>query len=118
MPGLRRCLVRRSAHRQLVRRPSGPNAAALPSRQCALVRTTPVDDRPRVRINVYVKSYSSHEVIGILKANGWSLDRVRGSHHQFRHHERPNTVTVPHPRKTLGPGLVRAIFKQAGIDPP
>jgi predicted RNA binding protein YcfA (HicA-like mRNA interferase family) len=27
-------------------------------------------------------------------------------------------VTVPHPKKDLGIGLVRAILKQAGIEPP
>lgn len=26
-------------------------------------------------------------------------------------------MTVPHPRKDLGRGLVKAIFKQAGIEP-
>ncbi len=51
----------------------------------------------------------------MLEAGGWRLARVRGSHHQFRHPGRPGTVTVPHPKKDLGVGLVRAIRKQAGI---
>lgn len=45
-----------------------------------------------------MRSYSSHDVISLLIANGWDLDRVSGSHHQFRHPEKANTVTVPHPR--------------------
>jgi len=41
--------------------------------------------------------------------------RVRGSHHQFKHPAKPSLVTVPHPKKDLGIGLVKAIFRQAGI---
>lgn len=40
----------------------------------------------------------------------------RGSHVQLRHPERGGRVTVPvHAGKVLGPGLVQAILKQAGI---
>jgi len=41
------------------------------------------------------------------------LDRIRGSHHQMRHLCHPHTITVPHPKKELGKGLVNAILKQA-----
>ena len=57
----------------------------------------------------------SRELIRLLKADGWQLARVRGSHHQYRHPTKPGTVTVPHPKKDLGIGLVIAIRKQAGI---
>lgn len=50
-----------------------------------------------------------------LKAAGWVLDRVRGSHHVFKHSIRSGHVVVPHPKKDLGPGLVAAIRKQAGL---
>jgi predicted RNA binding protein YcfA (HicA-like mRNA interferase family) len=50
----------------------------------------------------------------LLKA-GWTLDRVRGSHHVFKHPARPGRVVVPHPKKDLGVGLVAAIRKQAGL---
>jgi predicted RNA binding protein YcfA (HicA-like mRNA interferase family) len=43
------------------------------------------------------------------------LDRVRGSHHVFRHPHKAGHVTVPHPKKDLGKGLVNAIRKQAGL---
>ncbi len=39
----------------------------------------------------------SREVIKLLEAGGWVLDRVKGSHHHFRHSDLPGTVTVPHP---------------------
>jgi predicted RNA binding protein YcfA (HicA-like mRNA interferase family) len=50
-----------------------------------------------------------------LKRAGWQLDRVRGSHHVFRHPSRPGIVVLPHPKKDLGAGLVRTILRQAGI---
>jgi predicted RNA binding protein YcfA (HicA-like mRNA interferase family) len=57
----------------------------------------------------------SAELIRELKSAGWSLDRVRGSHHVFKHPDRPGHVVVAHPKKDLGPGLVAAIRKQAGL---
>lgn len=50
-----------------------------------------------------------------LKRAGWQVDRVRGSHHVFTHPSRPGIVVLPHPKKDLGTGLVRAIRRQAGI---
>ena len=46
---------------------------------------------------------------------GWTLKRVRGSHHVFTHPRRPGIVVVPHPKHELGVGLVAAIRKQAGL---
>jgi predicted RNA binding protein YcfA (HicA-like mRNA interferase family) len=57
----------------------------------------------------------SDDLIRDLKAAGWCLDRVRGSHHVFKHPSRAGHVTVPHPKKELGKGLVAAIRKHAGL---
>lgn len=57
----------------------------------------------------------SADLIRDLQAAGWVLDRVRGSHHVFTHFVRGGHVTVPHPKKDLGKGLVAAIRKQAGL---
>jgi predicted RNA binding protein YcfA (HicA-like mRNA interferase family) len=57
----------------------------------------------------------SADLIRELIGAGWKLDRVRGSHHVFRHPSRPGIVVVPHPKKDLGKGLVAKIRKQAGI---
>ena len=35
----------------------------------------------------------------MLKQNGWTLVRIRGSHHVITHPNYPKTVTVPHPKK-------------------
>jgi predicted RNA binding protein YcfA (HicA-like mRNA interferase family) len=58
----------------------------------------------------------SSELIKEIEAVGWRLDRIRGSHHHFRHPTRPGTVTVPHPKKDMGKGLMRKIRKDAGLD--
>jgi predicted RNA binding protein YcfA (HicA-like mRNA interferase family) len=57
----------------------------------------------------------SADLIRELKEAGWVLDRVRGSHHVFKHPHRPGSIVVPHPKKDLGVGLVAAIRKQAGL---
>lgn len=58
---------------------------------------------------------SSKDIITILKKDGWYLKRVVGSHHHFKHPNKPGTVTVPHPRKDIKSGTLNSILKQAGI---
>ncbi len=62
-----------------------------------------------------IHTMRSGDLIRDLMATGWCLDRVRGSHHVFKHPTRAGHVTVPHPKKELGKGLVAAIRKQAGL---
>jgi predicted RNA binding protein YcfA (HicA-like mRNA interferase family) len=57
----------------------------------------------------------SAEVIKRLEADGWLLRSVRGSHHVFRHPTKPGHISVPHPKKDLGVGLVHKLLKQAGL---
>ncbi|MEE9433337.1 MAG: type II toxin-antitoxin system HicA family toxin [Sphingorhabdus sp.] len=57
----------------------------------------------------------SAALIRELKKAGWELNRIRGSHHVFKHPQRPGHVVVPHPKKDLGKGLVAAIRKQAAL---
>jgi predicted RNA binding protein YcfA (HicA-like mRNA interferase family) len=54
------------------------------------------------------------EVIRILKANGWELLRVEGSHHRMGKGSVRVTVTV-HGTRDLGVGLLKAIEKQTGV---
>ena len=56
---------------------------------------------------------NSRALLAELQAAGWKIARVRGSHHQLV--KGGKTVTVPHPKKDLGLGLVKAIRKQAGL---
>lgn len=62
-----------------------------------------------------VHTMKSADLVRELARAGWALDRVRGSHHVFRHPARSGIVAVPLPKKDLGPGLVAAIRKQAGL---
>ena len=57
----------------------------------------------------------SADLIRDVQKAGWVLDRVRGSHHVFKHPDRPGVLVIPHPKKELGTGLVQAIRKQAGL---
>lgn len=57
----------------------------------------------------------SSELIKELEADGWTLDRIKGSHHHFRHPSKTGTITAPHPKKDLKKGLVQGIRKQAGL---
>ena len=61
------------------------------------------------------KTMTSTDLIRQMRQAGWVLDRVAGSHHVFKHADRPGIVVVPHPKKDLGVGLVKAIHRQAGL---
>ena len=58
---------------------------------------------------------TSGDLIRQLERAGWVQVVVRGSHHQFKHPERPGRVTVPHPKKDLPIGTLKAILKQADL---
>ena len=58
------------------------------------------------------------DLIKRLKADGWVLDRQTGSHLQFRHPNKPGTVTVSAGgklSKNVPPGTLNSAMKQAGL---
>ncbi|PPC84750.1 MAG: addiction module toxin, HicA family [Methylotenera sp.] len=57
----------------------------------------------------------SQQLIRMLQDDGWKIVRTKGSHHHFKHQEKPGLVTVPHPKKNLPIGTVSSILKQAGL---
>ena len=57
----------------------------------------------------------SREIIKLIEKDGWKLDRVRGSHHQYKHPAKVGIITIPHPKKDIPKGTLNAIFKQAGL---
>lgn len=61
------------------------------------------------------KILSSREIIRILENDGWYEVRITGSHHHFKHAEKNGIVTVPHPKKQIGKGLLNSILKQAKL---
>jgi predicted RNA binding protein YcfA (HicA-like mRNA interferase family) len=58
---------------------------------------------------------SSRELIKQLEADGWFLRASNGSHHIFVHPYKPGHISVPHPKKDLGVGLLHKLQKQAGL---
>jgi len=57
---------------------------------------------------------NSRDIIRRLENEGWLHVRTKGSHSQFRHPATGAMITVPHPKKDLPIGTVRAIYKAAG----
>ncbi len=56
----------------------------------------------------------SRLIVRRLLEDGWTLLRVKGSHHHFGKVGNRFIVTIPHPRRDLPLGTARAIYKQAG----
>lgn len=59
-----------------------------------------------------MKSYSSREILKLLKADGWYEVACDGDHHQFKHPTKKGRVTLPHPKKHIPIGTVKSIAKQ------
>ncbi len=57
----------------------------------------------------------SSEVINKLKADGWVLDRIKGSHHYFEKPGFPRPACVPHPKKDLPRGTLKALERYTKV---
>ncbi|MFZ5652834.1 MAG: type II toxin-antitoxin system HicA family toxin [Pseudomonadota bacterium] len=56
------------------------------------------------------------ELIALIEADGWTQVRQRGSHRQFKHPDKPGTVTVSgKPNIDVPPGTLNNALKQAGL---
>ena len=56
------------------------------------------------------------DLLRALRRAGFTVERVKGSHHHLRHAERPTLrVVVPVHRGDLPAGTVAAIMRQAGL---
>lgn len=56
------------------------------------------------------------DAIRLIEADGWQLDRTKGSHRQFKHETKPGLVTIPgHISDDLARGTFGSILKQAGL---
>jgi predicted RNA binding protein YcfA (HicA-like mRNA interferase family) len=56
----------------------------------------------------------SRDIVRRLQQEGFEQVSVSGSHHKFVHHALKRRVIVPHPKRDLPIGTVRAIYKDAG----
>jgi predicted RNA binding protein YcfA (HicA-like mRNA interferase family) len=58
------------------------------------------------------------DLIKKIEKDGWYLERTAGDHLQFRHPDKPGTVTVPGGGKLardVPPGTLNSVLKQAGF---
>ena len=64
-----------------------------------------------------MKPISGKKLCRLLDKAGWSLQRVRGSHHIFSKVGERKIITVPvHGKKMVGPGLATRIAKDANLE--
>lgn len=62
-----------------------------------------------------MNKYKTKEVIKMLEDDGWFIERMKGSHRQFKHPEKKGTVTVNgKPNQVLEQFVLNSIWKQAG----
>jgi predicted RNA binding protein YcfA (HicA-like mRNA interferase family) len=62
-----------------------------------------------------MKSVSGKEMCRILGRKGWTLARVRGSHHRYEKSGQSPVVVPVHGNKSLKTGTQKAIMKNAGL---
>ena len=56
------------------------------------------------------------DLIKLIEKDGWTLDRTRGSHRQYRHSVKRGTVTIAgHPSDEVHPKTELSILTQAGL---
>jgi len=56
------------------------------------------------------------DVIKMIEADGWYLIATKGSHRQYKHHNKPGRVTIAgHINHDLAPGTSNSILKQAQL---
>jgi len=66
-----------------------------------------------------MKALSGKEFARLLESQGWSLQRINGSHHIYAKAGSQVRISVPiHGNESLKAGLQRHLMKQAGIVPP
>lgn len=55
------------------------------------------------------------EMEKIILADGWFLDDIKGSHHQYKHPSKAGKVTIPNHPGDIPKRVVNSILKQAGL---
>ena len=63
-----------------------------------------------------VKIISGKRMCRVLEERGWTLARINGSHHVYRHTDTGRRTVVPvHGNLDLKPGTQRSIMRDAGL---
>lgn len=63
-----------------------------------------------------MKNITGKKLCKILEDNGWTLIRIKGSHHVYTKNGEEARIVVPvHGNKEIKTGLLKAILKTAGL---
>lgn len=58
------------------------------------------------------------DLIRLIENDGWCRVRMRGSHRQYVHPQKPGVLTIRRqPADELSPGAVHSVHVQAGVAP-
>jgi predicted RNA binding protein YcfA (HicA-like mRNA interferase family) len=64
-----------------------------------------------------VKPITGPEMCRLVEANGWRLQRIKGSHHIYSKAGERKIISIPvHGNRNLKPGLALRIARDAGIE--
>jgi predicted RNA binding protein YcfA (HicA-like mRNA interferase family) len=56
------------------------------------------------------------EIIKIIEQNGWFMVRIKGSHRQYKHHNKKGIVTIAgNLNDEIAKGTLNSILNQAGL---
>ena len=56
------------------------------------------------------------DIIKKLESDGWYVVKIKGSHRQYKHQQKPGRVTIAgHLDHDLAPGTLNSILKQAKL---
>jgi predicted RNA binding protein YcfA (HicA-like mRNA interferase family) len=57
------------------------------------------------------------DIVQVIRADGWYLVAMRGSHRQYKHPIKTGRVTVAgKPADDIAPGTLKSILRQAGLE--
>jgi predicted RNA binding protein YcfA (HicA-like mRNA interferase family) len=71
---------------------------------------------PRGGRGIRVKIISGKRMCRVLEQRGWTLARINGSHHIYRHAATGRRTVVPvHANQDLKPGTQSGIMRDAGL---
>ncbi len=55
------------------------------------------------------------DLLKMLEADGWQIERIRGSHYILKHPTKPGRPVIPMHNKDMKSGTFNNILQQAGI---
>ena len=57
------------------------------------------------------------DVIKKVEADGWYLEKIEGSHRQYKHIDKPGKVTIAgKPSAEMHPKTYKSVLNQAGLE--